>query len=203
MPYYRCAECGLTSYAAPAYSAARLCPNCAAEMPPEAKLGMMARRGADVTRVLSARPESVSEARHTVVGLPLPQAARDVLALLASELMTNCILHAGLTGDDLVKLDVTTRADRVRLAVQDHGGGFRPPATFRSNGGPLESGGRGLMIVSELADDWGVDLSEGGCTVWCELEVDDLGTESEATGGYIHQFAEHTGVRAPFPARVG
>jgi hypothetical protein len=66
----------------------------------------------------------------------------------------------------------------------------------------LDTGGRGLMIVAELADDWGVDLSEGGCTVWCELVVDDPGTESEATAGYLHEFAQHTGMSAPFPSRV-
>lgn len=205
MPYYRCSACSLTSYSAAAYSTASVCPNCSASLSADGKLSHMTRMGADVTRVLSARPESISEARHTVVGLPLPQADRDILALLVSELMTNCIRHAGLADDDLVKLHISSGGGRIRLAVQDHGGGFRPPTSFDHHP-TLAGGGRGLMIVAELADDWGVDLDTGGCTVWCELEVEDrvatAATEQGMSAGFVRGLARQVGQRAPFPSHA-
>ncbi|MFB7173235.1 ATP-binding protein [Streptomyces sp. NPDC056254] len=34
--------------------------------------------------------------------------------------------------------------------------------------GPGDEGGRGLFIVGELADDWGVRYSDDGKTIWTE-----------------------------------
>ena len=38
--------------------------------------------------------------------------------------------------------------------------------------GPAALGGRGLLLVRELAAGWGVDTGEGGKTVWAELPAD-------------------------------
>jgi anti-sigma regulatory factor (Ser/Thr protein kinase) len=164
---------------------------------------MTSRTQADITRVLSVRAESVGEARHTVTGLPLPQPTRDILALLASELMTNCIRHAGLSAGDLVRLHITTRAGRIRISLHDKGRGFLPPASV-VQAPSLAGGGRGLLIVSELADDWGVEHAGGGCTVWCELEVDDEPViEHEPTTGYVRELAKHIAVGAPAASPAG
>jgi anti-sigma regulatory factor (Ser/Thr protein kinase) len=163
---------------------------------------MTVRARADTSRVLSVRPESVGEARHTVIGLPLPQTTRDVLALLASELMTNCVLHAGLTADDVVKLRVSESPGCIRLAIHDGGGGFA--AAPRPEPEPtLVVGGRGLTIVAELADDWGIDIDADGCTVWCELEVEDepmVSADHDVRKGYVRELAQHLVTRAPFPS---
>jgi anti-sigma regulatory factor (Ser/Thr protein kinase) len=200
MPYYRCPACGLTSYSAARYSMLSACPNCAAGLPDAAKLNAM-HMGADITRILSARAESAGLARRTVVGLPLPQATRDVLALLASELVSNCVRHAGASGSDTVSLRVSDRAGRIRLAVTDGGAGFARPAISR--GDSLAPGGRGLLIVDELADDWGVDDRSNGCTVWCELVVEEepaAADEREVTTGYLRELAQHIARPAAAPS---
>ncbi|MGI5452337.1 ATP-binding protein [Streptomyces sp. CA-249302] len=87
--------------------------------------------------------------------------------LLVSELVTNAVRHTlsarilcgiGLVGDG-----------RVRLEVHDHDytGGDLP----RCDPGPDDEGGRGLLLVEQLADAWGVDRSRltGGNAVWATL----------------------------------
>ena len=96
-------------------------------------------------------------------------ATRETLKLLASELVTNAVLHAGLGSNDPVTLDVTTQRDRVRLAVHDDGPGFAAPSAEGAD--PLAPGGRGCVIVDALADAWGIDRDAGGCTVWCEVGI--------------------------------
>jgi len=121
--------------------------------------------------VLSARPETVSKARHTVSALPIGAAARQTLEVLVSELVANAIRHADLTEQDPVSVHITADRDRVRVAVRDQGPGFA--ATSVGGGDPLEPGGQGLVIVDALAESWGVETDSSGCTVWCEIVVDE------------------------------
>jgi anti-sigma regulatory factor (Ser/Thr protein kinase) len=101
----------------------------------------------------------------------LPQATRERLTLLVSELVTNAIRHAGLRPGDPIDVQATRHAGRVRLAVHDGGVGFEAPAVDGRD--PLAPGGKGLTIVAALSDCWGVDRSGDGCTVWCEVAADD------------------------------
>jgi anti-sigma regulatory factor (Ser/Thr protein kinase) len=170
MPYYRCAACGLTSYSAAAYSTARACPNCSAPFADDARVSLTPNPGADVARALAARPQAVADARHALIGVPLSQTVRAKLALLVSELVTNSIRHAGVAPDDPVRLRITQNAGRVRLAVHDGGRGFAAPSGERREG--LSDAGHGFVIVDALSETWGIDY-EDGCTVWCEVAVDD------------------------------
>jgi anti-sigma regulatory factor (Ser/Thr protein kinase) len=124
-----------------------------------------------IARVLAPRPEAIAEARRTLVDLSVPQPTRDKLSLLVSELVTNSVCHAGLRPDDAVNLDITNNAGRVRLAVHDGGQGFDISALDDRD--PLTAGGQGLVIVAALSDKWGVDCHGDGCTVWCEVAVDE------------------------------
>jgi hypothetical protein len=48
------------------------------------------------------------------------------------------------------------------------------------------------MIVARLSDAWGVDCSEDGCVVWCEVAVEDgpaAVVERNVTAGYVHELA--------------
>jgi anti-sigma regulatory factor (Ser/Thr protein kinase) len=121
--------------------------------------------------VLSARPEAVSKARHTVSALPIGAAARHKLEVLVSELVANAIRHAKLTEQDPVSVHITAGNDRVRMAVRDQGPGFDTASV--GSGDPLEPGGQGLVIVDALAESWGVEADLTGCTVWCEIAVDE------------------------------
>jgi hypothetical protein len=56
----------------------------------------------------------------------------------------------------------------VRIEVHDSGGGV-PVLPWQDVKEPCE-GGRGLLLVSELADKWGVGERCPGKIVWCEFE---------------------------------
>jgi two-component sensor histidine kinase len=110
-----------------------------------------------------------------LVGFALPEATRHALALVVAELVSNSVRHAGLAADDLIDLQVTVHDRVVRVAVHDCGRGFTPPAPA---GDPLVAGGEGFVIVAALSDGWGVDCDEDGCTVWCEIPLDEAPVEA-------------------------
>jgi anti-sigma regulatory factor (Ser/Thr protein kinase) len=88
------------------------------------------------------------------------------LELLASELVTNAVLHARSTS----RLTLEQRADRVRVTVADQS--IARPR--RRDYGPDAVTGRGMLLVDRLAHDWGVDAdSDGGKRVWFELVLSD------------------------------
>src|ERR1700758_3692537 len=79
----------------------------------------------------------------------------DDALLCVSELATNAVLHSrsGRPGGRFT-VCAATRPGRVRVAVADEGGPWRPG---RGGGG---QSGRGLLIVGTLASRWGRD--DGG-----------------------------------------
>lgn len=86
----------------------------------------------------------------------------DMVVLLANELVTNAILHAGSDID--VVVDIT--GARVRVEVRDRA--RRAPVRRRAE--PTSSAGRGLALVEALASDWGVEPIPGdGKAVWFEV----------------------------------
>lgn len=99
---------------------------------------------------------------------------RDALELLVSELVTNAVSYA----DGEVELTVSSLGDRLRVEVSDTSS-VVPRIPERH----LERG-RGLRLVDELADCWGVDGRIDGKSVWFEIRVgSDPGPSSET--GYI------------------
>jgi anti-sigma regulatory factor (Ser/Thr protein kinase) len=93
--------------------------------------------------------------------------ARFRARLLATELVTNSVLHAGLGPQDRLELRVDLFADHVRVDVTDEGcwregQGSTPP--------PDGSSGRGLILVGALADRWGI-VKNGTTRVWFELDL--------------------------------
>jgi anti-sigma regulatory factor (Ser/Thr protein kinase) len=199
MPYYRCAACGLTTYSAAAHSTARTCPNCSVPLSDEARLCLAPKPIADIARTLTARPEAAADARRALVGLPLSQMIRAKLELLVSELVTNSIRHAGLAAEDPVRLRVTHRAGRVRIAVRDGGRGFAAPS--QEGRDPLTPGGHGLLIVDAMSERWGIDCVDG-CTVWCEVAVDDeppAAVQHEVSTRHVREGAVPMWSSAPSP----
>ena len=88
------------------------------------------------------------------------------LVLMTSEVVTNAILHAK-TDIDLV---ITVDGCQARLEVSDHSEARLAPVEAPALD---DTSGRGLFVVTALADDWGVvDLEGGkGKTVWIQLAV--------------------------------
>ena len=111
------------------------------------------------TRVFAGCPESVSAARSWVAGFfPSPAAAADA-ALMTSELFTNAILYSAsrLPGGQ-VTVSVGTSGGSVRVDVIDQG--EVPPCIAAPPGL-----GKGLEIVSQLADVFGADGSDRWFTI--------------------------------------
>jgi anti-sigma regulatory factor (Ser/Thr protein kinase) len=184
MPYYRCPGCGVTVHSAAAFSAVRACPDCATALPTEARVYPTQTR--QIRRVLAARPEAAGKARYAVRALPVSPATRDKLELLVSEIVSNAVLHAGLSPEDPVSVHITSGPDRARLSVRDPGPGFVPEPKDRAD--PLAPGGRGCVIVDALADSWGIDCDTSGCTVWCEVVIDERPGEAldrQVTDAYL------------------
>ena len=90
----------------------------------------------------------------------------DDVRLLVSELVTNSVRHASLTAEQPLKLTATLHAAILRLEVRDEG---RLGTVARRPPRPLAESGFGLNLVAQLADDWGVERTSEGTTVWLEL----------------------------------
>jgi anti-sigma regulatory factor (Ser/Thr protein kinase) len=154
------------SHSVAAYSTAGICAVCSAPLPANARLDVLP--GAEITlsRQMQAGLDAPAQARRVVISLPLLESARERLALVVSELVTNAIRHARLDAGDPIHLDVMSMDGHVRVAVHDSGPGFDPPG---HNGGASANGGFGLGIVAALSDEWGVERRADGCTVWCSV----------------------------------
>lgn len=78
---------------------------------------------------------------------------------MVSELATNAVRYT----DGSFNVCIEQYQDTVRVEVSD--GTSAMPVL--QTPGPAEIGGRGLLIVQRLSDDWGVaDSGPGGKTVW-------------------------------------
>ncbi|MFE4632306.1 ATP-binding protein [Streptomyces sp. NPDC056773] len=99
----------------------------------------------------------------------LAQIADDV-ALAASELMTNAVVHGchDLPSTEVILIAAWT-GQRLRLAVDD------PSDTLPSQqeASVYRDGGRGLTLVDALSHRWGVETGSHGCgkSVWLELDL--------------------------------
>ena len=124
---------------------------------------------AEIDVRFAPEPEVVTTARHTLDGLAdlLPAEKLEDVRLVVSELVTNSILHAGLSTKDQISLTVKVSAGSVRGRVCDPGSGFEVPSepSPRSD----MSGGWGLPIVETISDRWGVKRNRRAC-VWFEID---------------------------------
>jgi anti-sigma regulatory factor (Ser/Thr protein kinase) len=113
-------------------------------------------------------------ARETVEGWQADGQEWTVSQLL-TEIVTNAVLHADTRFRVRLEQDLGTR--RLRCEVTDTSA-VRP--RLRHHGAEATTG-RGLQMVAELAQGWGVVAMDGGKTVWFELDADaDLRRDSDA-----------------------
>ena len=124
---------------------------------------------AEIDLRLAPEPEVVTTARHTLDRLAdlLPPEKVEGVRLVVSELVTNSILHAGLSPNDQISLTVRVSAGSVRGRVCDSGPGFDVPSEPRPQ--PGLRGGWGLPIVETISDRWGVEQNSFTC-VWFEID---------------------------------
>jgi anti-sigma regulatory factor (Ser/Thr protein kinase) len=88
--------------------------------------------------------------------------------LVASELVTNAVLHSGCTADHMVSVRARLRRDRLLISVHDPGISGESAEPRRSE--RPELGGLGLRVVEQLAQRWGSERPDG-YRVWAELAV--------------------------------
>lgn len=86
---------------------------------------------------------------------------------MVSELGGNAVLH-GCLRDRLFRVELTLTERAVRIAVSDPKGELRPNLREVTEDDMF---GRGLLIVGQIADRWGVRELTVGKAVWCELDV--------------------------------
>ena len=119
---------------------------------------------ARTSTLLPAEPTSPGEARRFVTR-EMEQAGCDgeieIVTLLTNELVTNSVLHAGTTIE--VCIDVTLQ--RVRVEIGDESPVL--PVTLDVTEDAVA--GRGLALVEELSDRWGVEHAPPGKRVWFEV----------------------------------
>lgn len=114
--------------------------------------------------VLPALPSSAGTARRLLREALGPLARADSLdsaQLAVSEVVTNALVHAGTP----VRLRILVTPHSIRVEVGD--GSPRLPVNREH--APISATGRGLHLVSEVADSWGVYRDDGGKVVWFEL----------------------------------
>jgi anti-sigma regulatory factor (Ser/Thr protein kinase) len=121
-------------------------------------------------RFFDAKPESVALARdfatRALAAWGLSATAEDV-RLCVSELASNSLVHGTRPGHGfLVRLGVDD--DFVRLEVHDS----RHQRPQLRHPADTDTSGRGLLIVAELADGWGVeDRKPFGKVVWSRFKA--------------------------------
>jgi sigma-B regulation protein RsbU (phosphoserine phosphatase) len=124
-----------------------------------------ATRGVRAVMQFAAEPDSVAAARHFVRESLKghPRFLVDTAALLASELVTNAVVHGGTAVD----VGISDDDDVLRIAVTDQ----NPQMPVLRRVGEGQVSGRGLAIVDELADRWSVTELDSGKTVWFVIDI--------------------------------
>jgi len=85
--------------------------------------------------------------------------------LLVSEIVTNVLVHTDEGAILLAQITGIPGTRRLHVEVGDRSDDM-PHRRFP---GELASGGRGLILLDELADAWGVDPRGDGKSLWFEL----------------------------------
>ncbi|HEY5835676.1 ATP-binding SpoIIE family protein phosphatase [Streptomyces sp.] len=121
-----------------------------------------------VLTVAQADPARIRAARDDIRALLHDWNCADQLesaVLLVSELVANVLVH---TDDDAfltAHLTGVPGSRRLRIEVADRSDDM----PHRRTPGEMASSGRGLLLMEELADAWGVDPRGDGKSIWFEL----------------------------------
>ena len=122
--------------------------------------------GVEAPRIARARL-----AQHFDEGLD--PASSDTLKLLSSEVVTNCVRHAGASAGVAIELRAWHLSGCIHVEVST---ATRPFVARGTSAAPTPRG-NGLRLVRELARSWGV-VDNGRNTVWFKVDVDVAGAEA-------------------------
>jgi serine/threonine-protein kinase RsbW len=124
----------------------------------------MQRSSSDLRFELPCDSQAPAAVRDAIRALDIGWLAGDAM-LVASELVTNAVVHSGCTAEDLLDVRVQINRDRLLISVRDPGssGGA---ARLREDDDAF--GGMGLRVVEQLARRWSSERTDGH-RVWAEL----------------------------------
>jgi anti-sigma regulatory factor (Ser/Thr protein kinase) len=136
---------------------------------------------------LSPRADSVTRARHWARGVVEAWQADELewaLSQLLTEVVTNAVLHAGT--EVVVVLRCLPGRHGLRCEVSD----ASPSRLRRRHHSADATTGRGLVLLEQLSDAWGVQTGADGKTVWFEVSAGSGGgRESEDIAALLELFA--------------
>jgi anti-anti-sigma factor len=121
------------------------------------------------------------EVREAVEG-KLPPSESAIAVLLASELVTNAVMHPRHPRSDRIRLRISSDSGRARVEVADSGTGFDPAALKRDDNA---LGGLGLQLVDRGAVRWGISRGDRFC-VWFELSQEPPRDHVPAAAARVH-----------------
>lgn len=169
-------------------------------------------RRTTIRATLSGSPLAPGSARGLVraalrewaeLGLPGTEKLTDRLAddamVVVSELVTNAVVHAGTDVELVCRLEDT---DSIVVEVADHHPSRAPRDNNAEPAYETPEFGRGLRLVSTLAEAWGVTYRTGVKTVWARLPA-----EGTVAAEELETYAGERGLRvaeilAPEPQRA-
>ncbi|MEW1695290.1 SpoIIE family protein phosphatase [Streptomyces sp. NPDC093249] len=118
-------------------------------------------------------PEALSSARHMIRAAVRAWGGgerADEIELAADELMTNALMHTD--GGAILTLRILGGPERrLRVEVEDRSSAL----PRRREAGEAGVSGRGLLLVEQISDVWGVEPRGGGKCVWCEFALEEDG----------------------------
>lgn len=124
------------------------------------------------TLVLPHRRSSAAEARRRLLeelrSTGLAGEVLDDAMLVVSELVGNAVLHGRPLAGGEIQVEWDADQGEVALRITD-GGGLAVPEPRDAD--TLAPSGRGLAIVAEVADAWGVEERPDRLTVWARLQA--------------------------------
>ena len=101
----------------------------------------------------------------------LPEPAAEAAALVASELVSNAVAHAGPGDADSIGVRLSRASERLMIETELANLGSAEGRLRASNTAVDEpdgpESGLGMAIVARLADDWGIDDGSG----WASLRI--------------------------------
>lgn len=153
------------------------------------------------TRRFRGGADQVPEVRHWLEDLLPDCAARADVLLLASELCANAIAHSrsGEAGGQF-SVDVDWAPALARVVIGDQGSAQAPAMAARTSDAQLGESGRGLLLVDDVADDWGTASCPNRRWVWADVQWQARGGRLlAAPGGLDAAIASNTMIRKAFP----
>ncbi|MEC4017128.1 ATP-binding protein [Streptomyces sp. H27-D2] len=116
--------------------------------------------------------------REQLTAWRAPAETIETAELLISELVTNAVCHAGNPPGRDIRMRFALKDALLRLKVSD----ACTDRPRQRTAGPAAETGRGLFLITALADDWGVEARPHGIgkTVWVELKCASAAATSTA-----------------------